>query len=149
MPLAGVRANPEHLASSNHWLRCYQPEHLFDDEGPACCRSWPIWRPRGDRRMGANPHANGGAAALISICPTSATLRCRSKSMATARLENTRPFGKMLRDVFARNAEAANFRIFCPDELASNRLDDVFEVRTALRRDRSSIWTTTSRSTAA
>ena len=85
--------------------------------------------PRGDRRMGANPHANGGKLLRRPGPARLPRLRARrSSSRPPSVHESTRQLGKMLRDIFTRNAEQANFRLFCPDETNSNRLGDVFEV---------------------
>ena len=60
MPLGELHGKPEHIKMLEEWMKSYRPEELFDDEGQAASPSWPRWRPSGERRMGANPHANGG-----------------------------------------------------------------------------------------
>src|SRR5579884_2986756 len=84
--------------------------------------------PRGDRRMGANPHANGGRLSVELDLPSFRNYAVPVESPATERRESTRQLGGLLRDVFTRNADAANFRLMCPDETNSNRLGSVFEV---------------------
>jgi xylulose-5-phosphate/fructose-6-phosphate phosphoketolase len=127
VPLSGVRESPEHLRMLEAWLRSYRPEELFDARGrlvPELAALAPV----GDRRMGANPHANGGALLVPLVLPPMADYAVRVERPATVRLESTRRLGMMLRDIFTLNAAQANFRLFCPDETASNRLADVFTV---------------------
>ncbi|SDR75696.1 xylulose-5-phosphate/fructose-6-phosphate phosphoketolase [Opitutus sp. GAS368] len=125
VPLANVRDNPAHLAQLEAWLRSYRPEELFDAAG----RLRPdiaALSPRGDRRMGANPRANGGRCSVSLDLPDTKDYSLAITRPARERHESTRLLGRYLRDVFRRNAAAANFRLFCPDETQSNRLDDVF-----------------------
>ena len=127
VPLANVRDDPAHLAMLEQWLRSYEPERLFDDDG----RLRPdlaALAPQGGRRMGMNRHANGGILTIDLDVPDFEDYAVAVGSPGTLRHENTRPFGKLLRDLFARTAGVRNFRLFCPDEVASNRLDDVFDV---------------------
>lgn len=127
VPLAGVKDNPEHLKMLEAWLKSYHPEELFDEEGhfnPEVAKLNPV----GDKRMGANPHANGGKILSPLDLPDFTEYAVDVKKPATVRLESTRQLGKMLRDIFKRNAKRHNFRLFCPDETNSNRLGDVFEV---------------------
>lgn len=126
-PLANVRADPSHLARLETWLRGYHPEELFDADGrlaPELAALAPV----GDRRMGANPHANGGRLLVDLDLPAFRAYAVAVPSPATERRESTRELGKLLRDTFTRNQEQQNFRLFCPDETNSNRLDNVFEV---------------------
>ena len=90
--------------------------------------SWPRSRPRGDRRLGANPHANGGRLLRPLDLPDFADYALPVPRPATELHGSTRQLGKFMRDIFTRNRAAANFRLFCPDETNSNRLGDVFEV---------------------
>ncbi len=127
VPLANVRADPEQLAMLEAWMRSYCPETLFDADGrliPELASLSPV----GHRRMGANPHANGGELLADLAIPDFRDYALAVTHPATERHESTRQLGKMLRDIFTRNAEAANFRLFCPDEANSNRLGDVFAV---------------------
>ncbi len=125
VPLAGVRENPAHLKQLEDWLRSYKPEELFDDDG----RLLPELRalaPRGARRMGANPHANGGLVRTALRMPDFRDYAVAVERPAATRAETTRPLGAMLRDILRLNPD--NFRVFGPDETKSNRLDAVYEV---------------------
>ncbi len=127
VPLHGVKKKPEELAQLEEWLRTYGPEDTFDENG----RLLPELRalaPEGVRRMGANPHANGGKLLVDLIMPDFRDYAIPVEQPAGERHESTRQLGKMMRDIFKLNEEQANFRLFCPDETHSNRLDNVFEV---------------------
>ncbi|HVT54164.1 MAG TPA: phosphoketolase family protein, partial [Dongiaceae bacterium] len=127
VPLDGVRTNPAHLAQLEAWMRSYKPEDLFDDEG----RLKPELRafaPEGERRMGANPNANGGAVRNPLRFPAFEDFAVSVPAPGKNQAEATRVLGQYLREVMRRNAETRNFRIVGPDETASNRLDAVFEV---------------------
>jgi xylulose-5-phosphate/fructose-6-phosphate phosphoketolase len=127
VPLAGVKTNPEHLAQLEAWMRSYEPEHLFDEYG-AFVPELAALAPTGDRRISANPHANGGKLLVDLDIPDFRAYALEVAHPASEQHESTRQFGKMLRDIYVRNAEARNFRLFCPDETNSNRLGNVFEV---------------------
>ena len=125
VPLAGVRDNPAHLQQLERWLRSYDPHALFDETG----RLRPELKalaPKGSRRMSANPHANGGLLRRALKMPDFRDYAAELPGPAKITAENTRPLGKLLRDVMAQNPH--NFRVFGPDENASNRLDDIYEV---------------------
>jgi len=122
-----VRENPAHLAMLEDWLRSYHPEALFDERGRLIPELAAL-APSGDRRMGVNPHANGGRLLVDLELPNFREYAVPVPEPARTRQESTRQLGKLLRDTFTRNAARANFRIFSPDELASNRLDDVLAV---------------------
>jgi xylulose-5-phosphate/fructose-6-phosphate phosphoketolase len=127
VPLSTVRENPEHLALLERWLRSYRPEELFDEAG----RPLPELvdqAPEGDRRMGCNPHANGGLVLKPLALPAFADFAVDVGTHGGSTSEPTRVLGRFLREVVRRNADARNFRIFGPDETASNRLDAVYEV---------------------
>jgi xylulose-5-phosphate/fructose-6-phosphate phosphoketolase len=126
VPLATVRENPEHLKMLEAWMRSYRPEELFD-AGGRLRAEYAELAPRGTRRMGANPHANGGELTVPLELPDYVAYAVAVPKPATVRAESTRRLGELLRDVFRRNAEQANFRLFCPDETNSNRLGAVFE----------------------
>ncbi|RYE91524.1 MAG: phosphoketolase family protein, partial [Myxococcales bacterium] len=124
VPLSGIHQNPAHLAQLEAWLRSYRPDELFDERGaplPLVTRLTP----RGDRRMGANPHANGGRLTRRLELPALDTYAVEVPSPGTVTRESTRQFGLMLRDLYRLNPH--NFRLFCPDETSSNRLGAVFE----------------------
>ncbi|HEX6472158.1 MAG TPA: phosphoketolase family protein [Streptosporangiaceae bacterium] len=125
VPLAKVRENPAHLAELERWLRSYRPDELFDESG----RLIPELRalaPAGDRRMSANPHANGGLLLRPLILPDFRDYAVPVDEPGTTTSEATRVLGGLLRDIVAANQD--RFRIMGPDETASNRLDAVFEV---------------------
>jgi xylulose-5-phosphate/fructose-6-phosphate phosphoketolase len=127
VPLSDPARNPEHLAQLEQWLRSYVPDELFDTSG-ALRPAIAALAPAGDRRLGANAHANGGAVLRDLLLPD-----FRAHAVAVARpgavnAEATRVMGRFLRDVMSANAQARNFRVFGPDETASNRLDALFEV---------------------
>jgi xylulose-5-phosphate/fructose-6-phosphate phosphoketolase len=124
VPLAGVREKPAHLEQLEAWLRGYRPEELFDDTG----RLSPDLRalaPRGERRMSANPHTNGGLIRRDLRMPDFRKYAVEVNEPAGIRTENTRPLGLLLRDVMRKNMN--NFRVFGPDENTSNKLDAIYE----------------------
>ena len=125
VPLAELRENQEHLRQLEDWLRSYRPEELFDEEG-ALQPELSELAPTGTRRMGANPHANGGLLTRELELPDFRDYAVDVPAPASRSSEATRTLGKLLRDVAARNGD--RFRIFGPDETASNRLTAVFEV---------------------
>jgi xylulose-5-phosphate/fructose-6-phosphate phosphoketolase len=127
VPLSGVRTNPAHLKALEDWMRSYQPEKLFDENGTLIAELAEL-APVGDRRMGANPHANGGRILHDLNLPDFREYAVEVKQPATEHRESTRELGAMLRDIFIKNAKPANFRLFCPDETNSNRLNNVFDV---------------------
>ncbi|PYM60118.1 MAG: phosphoketolase [Candidatus Rokuibacteriota bacterium] len=126
VPLAGVKDHPEHLAMLEAWMKSYRPEELFDANGRLVPELAAL-APTGGRRLGANPHANGGKELVDLDLPDYREYAIPVTAPATERLESTRPLGQLLRDIFRRTARRANFRLFCPDETNSNRLGDVFE----------------------
>ncbi|HEX6630077.1 MAG TPA: phosphoketolase family protein, partial [Gemmatimonadaceae bacterium] len=127
VPLANVRTDADELRQLEAWLRGYGPETLFDERG-ALVPELAALAPAGSRRMGANPHANGGRLLVPLELPDFRDYALDVPRPATVRHESTRQLGQLLRDTFTRNAAAANFRFFCPDETNSNRLGAVFEV---------------------
>jgi xylulose-5-phosphate/fructose-6-phosphate phosphoketolase len=126
VPVAEVRSNPGHLAILEQWLRGYQPEKLFDEQGRLVPELQAL-APAGARRMGANPHANGGALRRELEMPDYRDFAIEVATPGGVIDEATRTMGKFLRDVMKRNQSTRNFRIMGPDETASNRLDAVFE----------------------
>jgi xylulose-5-phosphate/fructose-6-phosphate phosphoketolase len=128
VPLAEVKSNPAHLAQLESWMRSYQPDRLFDQSGRLLPELSSL-APLGDRRMGANPHANGGKLTQTLALPDFRDYALAVPKHGHDSYENTRPLGAWLRDIFTASTLEANFRLFCPDETSSNRLDDVFAVQ--------------------
>jgi xylulose-5-phosphate/fructose-6-phosphate phosphoketolase len=126
VPLAHVRENPDHLHQLEAWMRSYRPEELFDEAGRFRPELTEL-APRGERRMGSNPHTNGGKLRNDLALPDVARYAVDVEPGAT-RAEATRAAGNYLRDVMAINAEQRNFRVFGPDETKSNRLGALFDV---------------------
>jgi xylulose-5-phosphate/fructose-6-phosphate phosphoketolase len=125
VPLARVRENPEHLAQLEAWMRSYRPHELFDDSGGVMADLAAL-APDGERRMSANPHANGGLLLRDLELPDFRAYAVPVEAPGTATNEATRVLGGYLRDVITSNPRT--FRIMGPDETASNRLGAVFEV---------------------
>ncbi len=124
VPLAGMHENPSHLAMLEEWLRSYRPQTLFDETG----RLLPELRqlaPRGSRRMGANPHANGGVLRRPLSLPDFPDYATAVEKPGATEVGPTEILGRFLRDVMRRNP--ASFRVFSPDENASNRLTALYE----------------------
>lgn len=126
VPVAGCRENPAHLKILEDWMRSYEPEKLFDENG-ALIPELQALAPEGVRRMGANPHANGGLLKKELKLPDFRSFAIEVPRPGGTIGEATRELGKFLRDVIRLNAKERNFRIVGPDETASNRLDAVFE----------------------
>jgi xylulose-5-phosphate/fructose-6-phosphate phosphoketolase len=125
VPLAEVRTNPGHLRLLEEWMRSYRPGELFGPDG-APMPELAALPPRDYRRMSANPHANGGLLLRELNLPEFRDYAVEVPSPGVTFTEGTRVLGRWLRDVIAANP--ASFRLFGPDETASNRLQDVFEV---------------------
>jgi xylulose-5-phosphate/fructose-6-phosphate phosphoketolase len=124
VPLSDTHTNPEHMAQLEAWLRSYRPEGLFDQHG-VLRPDLRALAPTGQRRMSANPHANGGLLLRDLELPDFADYAVAVDKPATETAEATRVLGTFLRDVIARNPD--RFRLMGPDETASNRLSAVFE----------------------
>jgi xylulose-5-phosphate/fructose-6-phosphate phosphoketolase len=125
VPLVDVRGHDDRLRALEEWLRSYRPEELFDENG-ALAPELAELPPRGDRRMSANPHANGGILLRDLSLPDFRDYAVAVEKPATTFSEATRVLGGWLRDVVSANP--TSFRLFGPDETASNRLGDVFSV---------------------
>ena len=125
VPLADVRASPEQLAMLDAWMRSYAPDRLFDRSGRLVA-SLRALAPSGARRIGANPHANGGLLTRPLDLPAFPDYAVDVPAPGAERHESTRVLGALLRDVYRRNP--TRFRLMCPDETTSNRLGAVFEV---------------------
>ena len=127
VPLAELATNPEHLVQLERWLRSYQPEELFDEEGRLVADLADL-PPKGSRRMSANPNANGGALLMDLRLPNFRDYAVGVSQPGTSSGEATRVLGGYLRDIVRLNADRRNFRVVAPDELVSNRLGAVLEV---------------------
>jgi xylulose-5-phosphate/fructose-6-phosphate phosphoketolase len=125
VPLADFSRHPEHLALLEAWMRSYRPAELFDDAG-TLREHLQALAPRGDRRMGSNPVANGGSVLRELVMPSFADYAVTVDAPGAVDAEATHVVGMFLRDVMRDNA--TNFRLVGPDETSSNRLDAVFEV---------------------
>ncbi len=119
--------NPEHLRQLETWMRSYRPEELFDAAG-TFLDDYASLAPTGHRRMGSNPHANGGELLVPLSLPDFHAHAVAVAAPGAVRAEATRILGGYVREVMRLNLASANFRLFGPDETASNRLDDVYAV---------------------
>jgi xylulose-5-phosphate/fructose-6-phosphate phosphoketolase len=127
VPFAGIEENPHYLGLLEEWLRSYRPEELFDDSG-APRPELRALAPKGERRMGANPHANGGLLLRDLIMPDFRKYAVTVERPGHTFAEATRVMSQLLRDVMKLNADHRNFRVFGPDENSSNRLTALYEV---------------------
>jgi xylulose-5-phosphate/fructose-6-phosphate phosphoketolase len=126
VPLSDPAKNPEHLRQLESWLRSYRPEELFDRQGRLQPELTAL-APSGERRMGANPNANGGMLLRDLRMPDFTEYAVDVPKRGVAGIGDTHVLGRFLRDVVKLNAEQRNFRIFGPDETMSNGLEAVFE----------------------
>ena len=126
VPLSELAKKPDHLKQLEEWMRSYKPEELFDENGKLRAEISEL-APQGVRRMGANPHANGGILLKDLVLPDFTKYAVEVKSPGREIAESIRICGQYIRDIFARNEAHKNFRIVGPDETASNRLSAVFE----------------------
>ncbi len=127
VPLAGLADHPAHLTLLEQWMKSYRPEELFDARGRLRPELQAL-APAGARRMGANPHANGGALLRDLQMPDFRNYAVAVPKPGDVTAEATRVQGRFLRDVMKLNLESRNFRILSPDECTSNRWSDVFDV---------------------
>ncbi|WP_366919545.1 phosphoketolase family protein [Hydrocarboniphaga sp.] len=126
VPIASFK-NPEHVQQLEAWLKSYRPEELFDAHGHFR-EEYAELAPTGHRRMGSNPHANGGELLQMLKLPDFHDYAVAMDAPGSVQAEATRVLGRFVRDVMKLNLEQRNFRLFGPDETASNRLDAVYEV---------------------
>ncbi len=126
VPLGQMHKNPDHVRRLEEWMKSYRPEELFDEEGRLVEELREL-APHGDRRMGANPHANGGLLLKELRMPDFRQYAVKVDKPGSVYAEATRIQGEFIRDVMKRNMKTRNFRVFSPDENASNRWDAVFE----------------------
>jgi len=127
VPVDALASHPEHLQILEQWMKSYRPEELFDERGAPVAAIREL-APKGPRRMGANPNANGGVLLRPLRLPDFREYAVRVPQPGSVRAEATRILGEMLRDILKLNSESRNFRVFGPDETASNRLSAVFAV---------------------
>ncbi|MBV6626435.1 MAG: phosphoketolase family protein [Rivularia sp. (in: Bacteria)] len=126
VPLSNMAAEPAHVKLLEEWMKSYKPEELFDENGKLIVELAEL-APEGNRRMGDNPHANGGILLRELKMPDFRNYAVEVEPGNTV-AEATRVMGKLLRDVMKLNLDTKNFRLFGPDETASNRLADVLDV---------------------
>jgi xylulose-5-phosphate/fructose-6-phosphate phosphoketolase len=124
VPLDGVRSNPEHLRQLNEWMRSYKPEELFDEKGKFREELADI-APKGRQRMGMNAHANGGLLLQPLKVPNFRDFAVKIEGRGQHDFESTRILGHLLHAVMQANMDTKNFRVFGPDETASNRIGEV------------------------
>jgi xylulose-5-phosphate/fructose-6-phosphate phosphoketolase len=127
VPLAELAAKPQHLKMLEAWMRSYRPDELFDESGRLVAELAEL-APRGERRMGANPHANGGILLRDLRMPNFRDYSVDVPHPGTVTAEATLIMGEFIRDVMKLNWEQRNFRVFGPDETASNRLTHLFDI---------------------
>jgi xylulose-5-phosphate/fructose-6-phosphate phosphoketolase len=125
VPISDVQSKPAHLRLLEDWMRSYRPDELFDANGTPVAELLAL-PPRGQRRMGSNPHANGGLLKRALRMPDFRDYAVSFDRPGQTRVENTKPLGNLLRDVMRDNP--TNFRVFGPDENTSNRLTAIYEV---------------------
>jgi len=125
VPLSDPATHPGHLRMLESWMRSYRPDELFDERG-TFRRELAALAPKGARRMGANPHANGGLLLRELRLPDFRDYAVAVRTPGAVAAEDTRVLGRFLRDVIRANEDRRNFRLFGPDETVSNRLDAVF-----------------------
>ena len=126
VPLDKIRENPEHLRQLEEWMRSYKPEELFNEKGHFRADLAEI-APRGRRRMGMNPHANGGLLLKPLKVPNFREYAVKIEGRGQKDIESTRILGHLLHGIMQLNLQDRNFRVFGPDETASNRIGEVIE----------------------
>jgi xylulose-5-phosphate/fructose-6-phosphate phosphoketolase len=127
VPVTDLASRPDHLKILEDWMKSYRPEELFDASGKLKTEVAEL-APTGNSRMSANPHANGGLLLKDLVMPDFRDYAIAVRKPGTEMAEATRVLGNLLRDVMKLNADSKNFRVFGPDETASNRLDALYEV---------------------
>ena len=127
VPLAELASKPEHIKLLEDWMKSYKPEELFDESGKLIEELAEL-APKGDRRMGANPHANGGLLLKDLKLPNFQDYAVEVPKPGTITAESTRIMGQFLRDVMKLNLDSRNFRVMSPDENNSNRWNAILEV---------------------
>lgn len=125
VPLKEVRSSQAQLTMLESWLKSYRPEELFNEDG-SLSELLQDFAPKGDKRMSASPHANGGLLKRNLKMPDFKKYAAKVEKPAKTQAMNTKPLGQMLRDIMKMNSD--NFRVFGPDENSSNKLDAIYEV---------------------
>jgi xylulose-5-phosphate/fructose-6-phosphate phosphoketolase len=126
VPVTDMQTKPEHITILQDWLKSYGPEELFDSDGKLVAEFAEL-APKGNRRMGAIPHANGGLLLKDLVMPDFTHYAVSVSKPGTETAESTRVLGTFLRDVMKLNEHTKNFRVFGPDETASNRLEALYQ----------------------
>ncbi|RXG11648.1 xylulose-5-phosphate/fructose-6-phosphate phosphoketolase [Leeuwenhoekiella aestuarii] len=126
IPLQVDREHPQHLRVLEEWMKSYKPEELFTEVGKLVPELAAL-APKGERRMGANPHTNGGKLLRDLVIPNFRNYAVETHTPGSVKASDTNQMGIFLRDIVKHNQEQRNFRIFGPDEILSNRLNAVFE----------------------
>ncbi len=126
VPVADLQLEAEHVKILEDWMKSYRPDELFDQQGKLIPELAEL-APKGNRRMGANPHANGGLLLRELAMPDFGNYDVAVKKPGTELAETTRVMGIFLRDVMKENLDSRNFRVFGPDETASNRLEALYQ----------------------
>ncbi|MFA5074260.1 MAG: phosphoketolase family protein [Nitrospirota bacterium] len=127
VPVTDMATKPEHITILETWMKSYKPEELFDKNGKLIPELAEL-APKGNRRMGANPHANGGLLLKDLKLPDFRDYAVEVKTNGGTIAESTRVLGRLLRDVMQLNLDERNFRVMGPDETTSNRLNAIFDV---------------------
>jgi len=127
VPLLDFKKKPEHIKILEEWMKSYHPDELFDEEGRLVPELEEL-APKGDRRMGANPHANGGLLLQDLTLPDFRKYGVKLETPGSVIEEATSILGEFLRDVMKANWDKSNFRVFGPDEVSSNRLGHLFDI---------------------
>ena len=127
VPVTDLERKPEHVTVLEQWMKSYRPEGLFDTDGKLIPELAEL-APKGARRMGSNPHANGGLLLKDLVMPDFRNYAVSVTKPGVQSAESTKVLGTFLRDVMKLNEASRNFRVFGPDETASNRLDALYEV---------------------
>src|SRR5437867_11665885 len=127
VPVTDLERKPEHVTVLEQWMKSYRPEELFDTDGKLIPELAEL-APKGARRMGSNPHANGGLLLKDLVMPDFRNYAVSVTKPGVQSAESTKVLGTFLRDVMKLNQASRNFRVFGPDETASNRLDALYQV---------------------
>jgi len=127
VPLSELSTKPEHITLLEEWMKSYKPEELFDEQGKLIAELAEL-APKGTKRMGTNPHTNGGLLLQDLTLPDFKKYALKIDKPGTVTAESTTIMGAFLRDVMKLNWDKRNFRLFGPDETSSNRLSKVFDI---------------------